>query len=80
MKDLESLALRVRSGRLAVLDQTRLPHAEVWLPADDPREMVGHIQRLAVRGAPLIGVCPQDQLPAIQEVIMRVQTEWTEKD
>ncbi len=31
-------------------------------------------------GAPLIGVCPQDQLPAIQEVIMRVQTEWTEKD
>lgn len=30
-------------------------------------------------GAPLIGVCPQDQLPAIQDVIMRVQTEWTEK-
>ena len=25
-------------------------------------------------------VGPQDQLPAIQEVIMRVQTEWTEKD
>ena len=31
-------------------------------------------------GAPLIGVCPQDQLPAIQDVIMRVQTEWQEKD
>lgn len=31
-------------------------------------------------GAPLIGVCPRDQLPAIQDVIMRVQTEWTEKD
>lgn len=31
-------------------------------------------------GAPLIGVCPQAQLSAIQEVIMRVQTEWTEKD
>ena len=29
-------------------------------------------------GAPLIGVCPQDQLSAIQDVIMRVQTEWTE--
>ena len=29
-------------------------------------------------GAPLIGVCPQDQLPAIQEVIMRIKTEWTE--
>ena len=25
-------------------------------------------------GAPLIGVCPQDQLPAIQDVIMRVRT------
>lgn len=31
-------------------------------------------------GAPLMGVCPQDQLPAIQDVIMRVQTEWAEKD
>lgn len=30
-------------------------------------------------GSPLIGVCPQDQLPAIQDVIMRVQTEWAEK-
>ena len=29
--------------------------------------------------APLIGVCPEDQLPVIQDVIMRVQTEWTEK-
>lgn len=31
-------------------------------------------------GDPLIGVCPREQLPAIQEVIMRVQTEWREKD
>lgn len=31
-------------------------------------------------GAPLIGVCPKDQLSTIQEVIMRVQTEWTDKD
>lgn len=31
-------------------------------------------------GDPLMGVCPSDQLPEIQEVIMRVQTEWTEKD
>lgn len=29
-------------------------------------------------GAPLIGVCPQNQLPAIQDVILRVQTEWPE--
>lgn len=31
-------------------------------------------------GDPLIGICPRDQLNAIQEVIMRVQTEWKEKD
>lgn len=31
-------------------------------------------------GAPLIGVCPRDQLTAIQDVIMRVNTEWPEKD
>lgn len=31
-------------------------------------------------GAPLIGVCPKDQLSTIQEVIMRVRTEWSEKD
>lgn len=29
--------------------------------------------------APLIGVCPQEQLPNIKEVIMRVQTEWQEQ-
>lgn len=29
-------------------------------------------------GAPLIGVCPQDQLPMIQDVIMRVHMEWPE--
>ena len=31
-------------------------------------------------GQPLIGVCPPDQLSAIEEVVMRVQTEWQEKD
>lgn len=29
-------------------------------------------------GAPLIGVCPPEELPNIKEVIMRVQTEWQE--
>ena len=31
-------------------------------------------------GAPLIGVCPPDQLAVIQDVVVRVQTEWVEKD
>jgi biotin carboxyl carrier protein len=29
-------------------------------------------------GQPLIGVCPQDQLKDIEEVVLRVQTEWEE--
>ncbi len=29
-------------------------------------------------GQPLIGVCPPDQLAAIEEVVLRVQTEWRE--
>lgn len=31
-------------------------------------------------GAPLIGVCSRDQLPAIQDVVSRVQGEWVEED
>jgi hypothetical protein len=27
---------------------------------------------------PLIGVCPQDQLGEIKEVVARIQTEWEE--
>lgn len=56
MKAMESLALRVRDAHLEVLDQTRLPHAEIWLDANAVEAMVGHLKRLSVRGAPLIGV------------------------
>ncbi len=31
-------------------------------------------------GSPLIGVCPVGSLEAIEEVVLKVQTEWTEKD
>lgn len=30
-------------------------------------------------GAPLIGVCAKEQLPVIQDVVSRVQTEWVEE-
>ena len=56
MKHIERVALRSDGKRFEVLDQTRLPDAEVWLDGTDPAEMVGHIQRLSVRGAPLTGV------------------------
>jgi methylthioribose-1-phosphate isomerase len=49
-------ALRWDGRRLAVLDQTRLPAAEVWLSLEGARDTAQAIRRLAVRGAPLIGV------------------------
>lgn len=56
MNPFESLGLKHDGRTLWVLDQTRLPDVEVWLDGSDPEVMVGLIQRLAVRGAPLIGV------------------------
>ncbi len=32
------------------------------------------------RGEPLIGVCPQEELPVIREVVTRIQSEWEEKE
>ena len=56
MKILESTALRSDGSRLWILDQTLLPDVEEWMDAGTPDAMISHIQRLAVRGAPLIGV------------------------
>lgn len=56
MKDRQSLGLRVERGELHVLDQTRLPHEETWICVSHSDVMVDAIKRLAVRGAPLIGV------------------------
>jgi methylthioribose-1-phosphate isomerase len=67
VKDLNSLALKVEGGKLTILDQTRLPDAEIWLDGSDPVAMVGHIQRLSVRGAPLIGVAAALGLAAFAE-------------
>jgi methylthioribose-1-phosphate isomerase len=56
MNPFESLGLRHDGHTLWVLDQTQLPDAEVWLDGSDPEAMIALIKRLAVRGAPLIGV------------------------
>jgi methylthioribose-1-phosphate isomerase len=53
---MESLALRHDGRTLWVLDQTLLPDRETWVEAGAPGTMVELIRRLAVRGAPLIGV------------------------
>ena len=45
-----------RDGRVALLDQTRLPLEEVWLELDDYRDVIEAIQSMRIRGAPAIGV------------------------
>ena len=45
-----------RNNRLVLLDQTRLPAEEVYLEITDYKEAAEAINRLAVRGAPAIGV------------------------
>ena len=43
-------------GRLHLLDQTLLPARITWLTMETPDEVAAAIKRLAVRGAPAIGV------------------------
>jgi methylthioribose-1-phosphate isomerase len=51
-----SLGLTYENGTLKVLDQTVLPHQEKWIDCKTPQEMIVCIQKLQIRGAPLIGV------------------------
>src|SRR5437763_17042592 len=48
--------LRWQDGALEILDQTRLPADEAWLRCERPVEVADAIRRLAVRGAPAIGI------------------------
>ena len=49
-------SLRWDGSRLAIVDQTLLPHREQWLTLDGAADTADAIRRLAVRGAPLIGI------------------------
>src|SRR3954449_4923807 len=51
-----TVALRWDGRALVVLDQTRLPHDEVRLELPGAEDTAAAIRRLAVRGAPLIGM------------------------
>jgi methylthioribose-1-phosphate isomerase len=48
--------IRFADGRLLLLDQTRLPAEEAWIECSEPEQVAEAIRRLAVRGAPAIGV------------------------
>src|SRR3954468_12755689 len=51
-----AVALRWDGRALSVLDQTQLPAEEVWLDLTGAEDTAAAIRRLAVRGAPLIGI------------------------
>jgi methylthioribose-1-phosphate isomerase len=50
------VALRLDGDTLWAIDQTRLPFEEVELPLRTAADVAAAIKRLAIRGAPLIGV------------------------
>ncbi|MCB1009632.1 MAG: S-methyl-5-thioribose-1-phosphate isomerase, partial [Acidobacteria bacterium] len=52
----EFTPLEWREDGLALLDQTKLPAEETWLRPKRVEEVADAIRRLAVRGAPAIGV------------------------
>ena len=52
----ELIPLEWRNDRLIVLDQTELPQKESYLEIERYEDVVSAIKRLAVRGAPAIGI------------------------
>jgi methylthioribose-1-phosphate isomerase len=50
------MPLEWRSGRLRFLDQTRLPFDEFYVETGEVEVIADAIRRLAIRGAPLIGI------------------------
>ncbi|NUW61877.1 S-methyl-5-thioribose-1-phosphate isomerase [Cronobacter muytjensii] len=56
MQTLQTTSLRVVDNTLWILDQQALPQQKNWLTADTVDALVGHIDALRVRGAPLIGL------------------------
>ena len=45
-----------RNGKVALIDQTLLPHEEVWLELSDYPSVVAAIREMRIRGAPAIGI------------------------
>ena len=56
MKELFTPIQWLPEGKVRFLDQTRLPQEEVWVETADYTRIAEAIQRLEVRGAPLIGI------------------------
>src|ERR1035437_9456617 len=57
MKKTDYFSVKFENDKIIYLDQTRLPLEEVYVETDDYERIAEAIEKLEVRGAPLIGVC-----------------------
>ena len=53
-----------------ILDQTQLPNRQIWLTLNTLEELCDAIRRLAVRGAPAIGICAGYGIYVLAQQIM----------
>ncbi|MBZ0201129.1 MAG: S-methyl-5-thioribose-1-phosphate isomerase, partial [Ignavibacteriaceae bacterium] len=56
MNTIDYFSLKFENNKLIFLDQTKLPLEEVYIETADYERVAAAIERLEVRGAPLIGV------------------------
>jgi methylthioribose-1-phosphate isomerase len=56
MKQTDYFSLKLENEKLIFLDQTKLPLEEVYITTDDYERIAEAIERLEIRGAPLIGI------------------------
>lgn len=56
MREFTTMGMRYVNNRFSILDQTLLPYEKKWLACDCVESLVSMIQRLAIRGAPAIGI------------------------
>lgn len=56
MKQSEYFSIKLSDEKVIFLDQTKLPLKEIYVETDDPLRIAEAIERLEVRGAPLIGI------------------------
>jgi methylthioribose-1-phosphate isomerase len=66
--------VRWNDDHVAMLDQTRLPEAEIWLRCDTWQEVADAIRGMQVRGAPAIGVAAAMGMALAARAIMADNT------
>ena len=56
MKQTDYFSVKLENEKLIFLDQTKLPLEEIYITTDNYERIAEAIERLEIRGAPLIGI------------------------